>query len=109
VRRDAGYHEVVAVRVHACDRERRGNAAGARAILDEELLLKRFGQIFRRDAPQRIGGAAGRERRDNAHRPRRPFFCPRLRERRNGYHQQAYNARRKLHTSSRMAYVLILV
>src|SRR4029079_12733005 len=46
-------------------------AAGAGAVLHDDLLLQRLGQLLRGDARDEVGAAARRERRDEADRLRR--------------------------------------
>jgi hypothetical protein len=48
-------------------------AAGARAIIDDELLAELLEQTRRQQARDDIGAVAGRERYDHAHRPLGPF------------------------------------
>ena len=51
-----------------------GNAAAARLVLDHDLLLPHVGQLLGHQAGEDVGGLAGRERHDEAHRlggPRR--------------------------------------
>src|SRR5262249_47549756 len=50
-------------------RRRRGAdiAAGARAVLDDDVLPPRFGELLRQDAPERVDGAAARKRNQHAH------------------------------------------
>src|SRR5262249_19536736 len=51
-------------------RRRRGAdiAAGARTVLDDDVLPPRLGELLREDAPERVDGAAARKRNDYAHR-----------------------------------------
>ena len=46
-------------------------AAGADVVLDDELLAELFRQVLAEDARDGVVGAAGGERNDEAHRPRR--------------------------------------
>ena len=51
-----------------------GNAAAARLVLDDDLLLPDVGQLLGHQAGEDVGGLAGRKRHDEAHRlvgPRR--------------------------------------
>src|SRR5262249_13668253 len=43
-------------------------AAGPRTGLDHDVLPPRFGELLRKDAPERVDGAAARKRDDHAHR-----------------------------------------
>ncbi len=81
MRRDAGDHEGVAVGLHMGRLLRADDAAGARLVLDEELLLESLGQLFGDDAAKGIGAAARREGRDDLDRPRRPLLGGRRRDR----------------------------
>ena len=46
-------------------------AAGADAVLDDDRLAELLRQVLAEEAPDRVVGAAGRERNDEAYRPRR--------------------------------------
>ena len=63
----------VAVRVGARRNLGADRAAGARAVVDDELLAELLGQPRRQQARDDVGAAAGRERHDHAHRPLGPF------------------------------------
>src|SRR5262249_15442054 len=54
-------------------------AAGARTVLDDDVLPPRFGELLREDAPERVDGAAARKRDDHAHRPVGIALRPRVR------------------------------
>ena len=71
-RRDAGDQQRVAVRFGLRDRRRAGQAAGAAAVLDHELLAELLAEMLRRDPAEQVRGAARRERHDDLHRPRWP-------------------------------------
>jgi hypothetical protein len=83
VERDVGVERLVdgVVRRHEADGVavgRRGQhvlhadiAAGADVVLDDELLAELFRQVLAEDARDGVVGAAGGERHDEAHRPRR--------------------------------------
>ena len=59
-----GQHQGVAIGRALGDR---GGAGNARAVLDDDLLFPLFAQFVGDRARQQIGGAAGRERHDDAH------------------------------------------
>ena len=67
-----GDHERIAVGLRQRDLVRADHAAGADAVLDIELLMQLLAQMLGGDAAERVGGAAGRERRDELDRPGRP-------------------------------------
>ena len=52
-----------------------GYAAGARPVVDDELLAEGSGELLRRPARLVVGGAGGHERHDDAHRFRRISLC----------------------------------
>src|SRR5262249_5588398 len=54
-------------------------AAGARAVLDDDVLPPRFGELLRENAPERVDGAAARTRDQQAHRPVGIALRPRIR------------------------------
>jgi hypothetical protein len=64
--------EGVAVGLGLGDRVGRDIAAGAGLVLDDELLTEFFRQFCRDHPRQDVGGAAGRERHHEFHRPGRP-------------------------------------
>jgi hypothetical protein len=49
-------------------------AVGAGPILDDDLLLQAARQVLTDEAGAHVGGAAGRERHDEAKQPARPFL-----------------------------------
>ena len=79
--------EGVAVGLGGGDRLHADDAGGAGAVLDEELLLERGREMIGGDARELIGGAAGRERVDDADRTRRPVLC-RCGGRKHGQHHK---------------------
>ena len=66
----------VAVRLRAHDRFGADIAAGARPILDDELLAETLAGRLRYDARQAVGGLTGRKADDHAHRLRRIGLRP---------------------------------
>ena len=72
VGRDARHHQRVAVGFGRRRGRRPDDAAGAAAVLDVELLAERGGELLGDQPAERVGGAAGGERRDDLHRPARP-------------------------------------
>jgi len=44
-------------------------AAGARTVLDDDVLPPRFGELLREDAPEHVDGAAARKRNEHVHGP----------------------------------------
>ena len=72
--RRCGPKERVAVRRCMRDRLGRERAAGADAVLDDELLLEHFAEPLGDDARRVVAGAAGRKGIDEPHRPLRPIL-----------------------------------
>ena len=71
---DAGDDESVAVGLGRRARLRAHDAARAAAVFDEELLAEGGGEMVGDDPAERVGGAAGGERRDDLDRPVRPVL-----------------------------------
>ena len=73
-RRDQEQRVAVGRRVH--DHLGRDVGAGARAVLDDELLAEPFRQPLPRQPRDDVGRAAGGKANDDAHRPRRIGLRP---------------------------------
>jgi len=69
---EARNHQRVAVGRRARDRFLADDAAGAGPILDHERLAQGGTELVRHDAGEQVGGAGGRERYHDLHRPGRP-------------------------------------
>ena len=72
------HQEGVAVVRRARDALDTDHVAGAGAVLDEELLLERLGEMIRHHARDDVGAAGGRRGHDDAHGPVRPGLGLRL-------------------------------
>src|SRR5207344_2996899 len=71
---DAGDDESVAVGLGCRARLRAHDAACAAAVFNEELFAEGGGEVVGNDPAERVGGAAGGERRDDPDRPVRPVL-----------------------------------
>jgi hypothetical protein len=68
VRGGVGDPERIAVRLRTCDRLGSEHAAGADAVVDDDLLAEPLGQPLSDNAGDGVGAAAGLERHDQADR-----------------------------------------
>ena len=75
-------------------------AAGASAVVDRHWLLQRLGQVLPDHASQDVHAAAGRERDDDAQRPRRECV---LRQGRGGSERRGQRTGKKCETRQKVA------